>query len=232
MNKIKKGFTLFELLIVIGIIVLLYAALLPAYLNYKKRMVVFNATVKVYGDINEAISEVNSKKIIATFVFYPNGTYSITYSPTANLDLKNRTAVNEEENITYAKSIIGTAHAFGPPKPPPTFKPPPPPRPLHPAVPVSPAPPAAPVLPQMSQKTIYINPTSAAGSLSIQLSGNADRLEIQPYSKNISGQWVKNVFIFKNGSSETSRSGDIIVTDGKNQGIIKVTTSGRIELVK
>lgn len=241
MNKYKKGFTLFELLIVIVIIVLLYAALLPAYLNYKKRMVVFNATVKIYGDINEAIAEVDSKKLIASFAFYPNGTYSITYSSTANLEQKNtkKTAVNKKENAIYNKGIIGTAYAGGvwwwrPQKPPETFKPTPTPT-FHPAVPVPPPPPAAPVLPSLSQKTQYINPvsgTSAVGNISIQLPGNANKLEIQPYSKNISGQWVRNVMIFKNGSSEVTRTGDIVITDGKNQGIIRVTESGRIELVK
>lgn len=218
MNKAKNGFTLIELLVVIGIIVLLYAALFPSYMKYKRRMVVLNATLKIYGDINEAVSEVNSKKLTADFVFYPNGVYSITYSSAANLDQKKlkKALADKAKNMACANSIIGAACAGPAPLP-------------------SPA--AAPSLPPVPQKTQYINPASSepggdAGAISIQLPGGANTLEIQPYSKDISGRWVRNVIIFKNDSSEAARSGDIIVTDGENQGVIRATLSGKIELVK
>ena len=86
MHKIKKsGFTIIELLIVIGITTTLAVVAVPNYLNYRQKAVIDSDAGKITAVLREAISKARSGAEGARWTFYVDendGWYAIQQGPT------------------------------------------------------------------------------------------------------------------------------------------------------
>lgn len=204
------GFTLTEIVVVIFIIILLTSIGTYVYVNYKSRMIVSNDTIALYNDLKEAINEVNVGKKFCRIAFNQGGGYSIFYAST----------ISPPAGVPAGLTMPMGA---GPAQPMP--------------IPTATAPAAPPAPGQyMTQKAVVFT-----SKIRAELSGEANAIEISPYARNISsggvGRWTNNYICFKTGSTEAPPVsadivGDIMITDGKNQGILRVYLSGRLEIIK
>ena len=113
MIKYQKGFSLIELIIVIGIIAILSTFAVPAFLKYNANANLKSATGEITSDIlrqkEKAISENRKQRIVFNIVAGPNDSYKLqerNAADTAYVDSQTKTLGSFGSNIDITNAAF------------------------------------------------------------------------------------------------------------------------------